>query len=221
MTTYRKFDAFRDKEAFSEYFEDFFKYTAGDWTITTTEAGAGSATEALGAGPHGQLVITNDAADNDADFFQSTTEFAKFVVGKKLQFGARFKVSDATDSDVVFGLQITDTTPLAVTDGIYFRKDDGDTLLDCVVIKDSTASTLTGILGTSTVLADDTWIDVEFYYDGASDDIDFYVNGLRVGSLPITNAPDDEELAVSFGIQNGEAVAKVMTIDYIFVRAER
>jgi hypothetical protein len=219
--TYRKFTGYRDREAFSEFFEDFFKYAAGDWTITTTEAGTGSATEALGAGPHGQLVVTNAAGDNDLDFFQSTTEFAKFVVGKKLQFGARFKVSDATESEIVFGLQITDTTPLAVSDGIYFRKDDGDTLLDCVVVKDSTASTLEGILGTSTVLADDTWIDVEFYYDGASDDIDFYVNGLRVGSLPITNAPDDEDLAISFGIQNGEAVAKVLTVDYIFVRSER
>lgn len=217
MTTYRKFDKFRDREAFSEHFDDFFKYTAGDWTVTET----GVATQALGAGPHGQLVVTNAAADNDASFSQSTTEFAKFVVGKKLQFGARFKVSDATESDIVFGLQITDTTPLAVTDGIYFRKDDGDTLLDAVVIKDSVASTLTGILGTSTALADDTWIDVEFYYDGSSDGIDFYVNGTRVGSLPLTNAPDDEDLAISFGVQNGEAVAKVLTIDYVFVRAER
>ena len=36
-----------------------------------------------------------------------------------------------------------------------------------------------------------------------------------------TNAPDDEELAVSFGIQNGEAVAKVMTLDYISAGKER
>jgi hypothetical protein len=36
-----------------------------------------------------------------------------------------------------------------------------------------------------------------------------------------TNAPDDEELAVSFAIQNGEAAAKVMTLDYISAGKER
>lgn len=221
MTTYRKFDKFRDREAFSEYFNDFFGYAAGDWTITTTEAGAGDATEALGAGPHGLLVITNDAGANDADFFQSKTEFAKFVSGKRLQFGARFKVDDATKSKLVFGLQITDTTPLAVSDGIFFRKDGGDALLDCVVCKDGVESVLTGIVGSPSELADDTFVDVEFYYDGSSDGIDFFVNGTRIGSLPLVNVPDDEDLAVSFGIQNGEAVAKVLTLDYVFVRAQR
>jgi hypothetical protein len=31
----------------------------------------------------------------------------------------------------------------------------------------------------------------------------------------------DTELTVSFGIQNGEAVAKTMTVDYIFAAKER
>ena len=38
---------------------------------------------------------------------------------------------------------------------------------------------------------------------------------MKVGSGVNTNAPDDEDLAVSFGIQNGEAAAKVITMDYI------
>lgn len=112
------------------YFNDFDTYVVGDWTITTTEAGAGSATEALGNADGGVLVITNDAADNDADFFQKVGESFKFVSGKKLWFKARFKVSDATQSDFVMGLQITDTTPLDVSDGVFFMKDDGDANLD-------------------------------------------------------------------------------------------
>jgi hypothetical protein len=42
-----------------------------------------------------------------------------------------------------------------------------------------------------------------------------------LGKLATTNLCDDEELTISFGIQNGEAVAKTMSIDYIFVSKER
>ena len=47
------------------------------------------------------------------------------------------------------------------------------------------------------------------------------VRQANVGSGVNTNAPDDEELAVSFAIQNGEAAAKVMTLDYISAGKER
>lgn len=198
-----------------EWFDDFHKYTAGDWTITTTEAGTGSATEAVGNERGGVLVITNDDADNDADFFQWAKETYKFVAGKKLMFRSRFKVSDATDSDIVLGLQITDTTPLAASDGIWFQKDDGDTNLDFHVVKDSTATDETAIA----TLSDDTYVTVEFYYNGSH--IALYVDDEQVGSVPVTNVPDDEELTISFGLQNGAAAAKVLTIDYIHVLAER
>ena len=218
MTTYRNFRHLQPDEAYSTFFDDFQKYVATEWTLTTTEAGAGSATEAItSAEPNGVLLITNDAADDDNDFFQWPNETFQIIVGKKLSFKARFKVSDATQCDFVMGLQITDTTPLAVTDGIYFRKDDGDAFLDFVVIKNSTASTLTAC---HTVVAN-TYFLVEFYYDGTSDDIDAFINGTRVGSLPLTNIPDDEVLTVSFGIQNGEAFAKTVSVDYILVLQQR
>lgn len=211
-------ERFFDSDDFAVFMNDFHTFAAGDWTITTTEAGAGSATEAIGDGSGGILVITNAAGDNDLDFFQSLGESFLFVSGKKLMFKARFKVSDATQSDFVMGLQITDTTPLDVTDGIFFQKDDGDALLDFHVEKDGTASDATGIF----TVVDDTYLTVEFYYDGTvGGDIDYYVNGNILGSLPLTNVPDDEELAISFGIQNGEAVAKVMTVDYIKAVQER
>lgn len=198
------------------YFDDFDTYTAGQWTITTTEEGAGDATEALANEDGGVLLITNDAADNDADFFQKVGESFKFAAGKRLWFKARFKVSDATQSDFVMGLQITDTTPLAVSDGVYFRKDDGDALLDFVVIKDSAATTSTGVA----TVADATYLVVGFEYNGV-DAIHIYINDARVGSSAVTNLPDDEELTISFGIQNGEAVAKTMSVDYIFAAKER
>lgn len=208
--------SFEPKEAFTEYWDDFVTFNAAEWTITTTEAGAGSATEALGNTAGGVLVVTNDAADDDADFFQKVGESFKFVSGKRLMAKMRFKLSDATQSDFVFGLQITDTTPLAVTDGIYFQKDDGDALLDFHVVKNSTATDVTGIA----TLEDDTWTIIEFYYDGQGL-FDLFVDGENVGSAALTNVPDDEELTVSFGVQNGEAVSKVLSVDYIRVVGER
>lgn len=205
-----------DPTGWHVFFDDFDRYVAADWTITTTEAGAGSATEALANEDGGVLLITNDAADNDADFFQKVGESFKFESGKKLFFKARFKVSDATQSDFVVGLQITDTTPLDVTDGVFFQKDDGDASLDFYVEKDNTATSATAIH----TMVDDTYVTVGFYYNG-SDAVSYFVDGAHTGTLATTNLPDDEELTVSFGVQNGEAVAKTMSVDYIMVAKQR
>lgn len=198
------------------YFNDFDTYVAGDWTITTTEAGAGNATEALSDVDGGVLLITTDDADNDNDFLQKVGESFTFEAGKKLHFKARFAVGDATQSDFVLGLQITDTTPLAVSDGVYFGKDDGDASLDFHVAKDSTLTSASAIA----TVADDTYLTAEFYYDGDST-IYYGTDGTILGSSVTTNMPDDEILTVSFGIQAGEAAAKTMSLDYIFVAKER
>lgn len=194
------------------FFDDFDKYVAADWTVTEV----GIATQALTDLDGGNLLITNAAADNDSSFSQKVGESFLFESGKELMFEARFKVSDATQSDFVIGLQITDTTPLDVTDGVFFQKDDGDANLDFHVEKNNTATSASAI---STV-ADDTFIKVAFYYDGKSA-IKYYVDGVHVGTSVTTNLPDDEALTVSFGIQNGEAVAKTMTLDYILVAKQR
>lgn len=213
------FDDLTPRQDYIEYWNDFVRptdYDTNDWTLTTTEAGAGDATEAIGNLSGGILVVTNDAADNDADFFQSTKEVFKWVSGKKLYFGMRFKLSDVTQSDFVFGLQITDTTPLAVTDGMFFQKDDGDAYLDFHSVKNSTATDVTQLA----TLVNDTYVVIEAYYDGANK-WELYVNSAAVGSCALTNVCDDEELAISFGIQNGEAVAKILSVDWIRVMQER
>ena len=199
------------------YFNDFMTYNSGDWTITTAEDGTGSATEAMTSGAGGQFLITNAAGDNDADFFNLKGESFKLSSSKRAYFSARFKVSDATQSDFVMGLQITDTSPLAVSDGVFFIKDDGDTNLDFIVEKDSTSTDTTAIH----TMADDTFVTVAWYIDPISSLVYYSVNNAEPVGVVNTNLPDDEELTVSFGIQNGAAAAKTMTIDYITVIVER
>ena len=133
LSNYPYLDPFK----YYTYHDDFFEYHAGIYTITTTEAGTGSATEAITAGAGGQLLITNAAGDNDLDFFQLKGESFKWDSSKRMFFTSRFKTNDVTQSEIVMGLQITDTTPLDVTDGIYFLKLDADTQPDLIIEKDN------------------------------------------------------------------------------------
>ena len=198
---------------FHTYFEDFDYYTAANWTVTETQAGA---TQALTDGDGGLLLLTNTAADNDLISLQKVGESFRFATGKALFFEARFKVSDATQSDVVIGLQITDTTPLDVTDGVFFIKADGAATVNFLVEKNNTATTASSIA----TMANDTYIRLGFYYDGSSA-VQYFVNGTYTGSSVTTNLPDDEDMTVTIAIQNGEAVAKTMTVDYVYVAKER
>ena len=202
---------------YHQYFNDFDTYLASDWIITTTEDGTGSASEALADGDGGVLLVTNAAGDNDHDFFQLVKEGFKYEAGKQIGFHIRFKTSDATQSDIVAGLQLTDTTPLDVTDGVFFLKSDGAATISFIVEKDSTQSTLT--LPNS--LADDTFMTLGFIYDPKDQKFHVFQNNVLAGTVVSTNAPDDEELTLSFGIQNGAAAAKTLSVDYVGAYKER
>lgn len=210
---------FLDPRKYHVYFNDFDEYVVADWVLTTVEAGAGSATEALANEDGGVLLITNDAADDDSDFFQKVGESFKFEAGKRVFFEARVKTSDATQSDIVLGLQILDTTPLAVSDGVYFLKTDGAATVDFKTLMNSAGTTQASVA----TMANATWVRFGFYYDGASA-IEVYVDDVKVATVAVTlgtTLVNDEELTISFGIQNGEAVAKTLSVDYIFAAKER
>ena len=208
---------------YHQYFNDFDTYLASDWTITTTEDGTGSASEALADGDGGVLLVTNAAGDNDHDFFQLVKEGFKYETGKQIGFNIRFKTSDATQSDIVAGLQLTDTTPLDVTDGFFFLKSDGAATMDFLIEKDNSATTNSSVA----TVSDDTFLTAAFHYNphGTSTNAGafeiFIDDALVATETTLTNVTDDEDLTISFGIQNGAAAAKTMTVDYIFAAVER
>ena len=107
----------------------------------------------------------------------------------------------------------------------YFIKADGSTGLDFNIEKDNAATSNEDVHA----MADDTFVTVAFHYDPnwrprwrwCIQDLCQCAGGGFL-SLLLTNAVDDEELTrFFFGIQNGEAVAKTMTIDYILASVER
>ena len=73
------------------YFNDFDTYLASDWTITTTESGSSSASEAVTSQAGGALLITNDDADNDLDFLQLKGEGFKLSTSKSAYFSGNRK----------------------------------------------------------------------------------------------------------------------------------
>lgn len=210
-----------DPTKWHTYFDDFDTYTAGQWTVTEVGTGTRALTDVDGGG----LLITNAAADNDRNEFQKVGESFLLTAGKRAFFKARFKVSDATQSDFLIGLAVLDTTlqgsidGAGVTDGIFFSKDDGDALLDVQCQKNATTGQ-TRAAGIATVVAD-TFLTVGWAYDGKSE-VKYFVNDVHIGTLDGTSTYlPDTELTVSFAIMNGEAVAKTMTVDYILASFER
>lgn len=202
-----------DNANYHKFFDDFDRYVAADWTITETGSGSRALTNVDG----GCLLVTNGASNNDANYFQKVGEGFAFEAGKRLYFEARFKTNDATLSDWVMGLQITDTTPLAVSDGLWFQKATAGTALDFHVAGASTQTDKTAI-----ATWDTSFHTLAFYYDGSNAKVAIFMDGVQVSSAVITNAPlVTRTLTVSFGQKNGEAVAKTMTVDYIFVAKQR
>jgi hypothetical protein len=202
------------------WFDDFFGYTADNWTVTAVGSGSVATTNTAG----GVLLVTNAAADNDHYYFQwagtgsgGTKETFKFVRGKRAAFKCRVAVNEVIQSDFLMGLYVTDTDPIGgIVDGVYFRKDDGSAVCSLVVNKDSTATTTT-----ATTMVAATYVTLGFVYDG-NNTVNIFVDENRVASSVATNLPDDEELALSFVIQQGEATnVKTLSVDYIYVSFER
>jgi hypothetical protein len=201
-----------------QWFTDFNTYTAADWVVSETDAGA---TEALTAGDGGLLLITNTAADNDLVSIQGSVANFLMEAGKKAFFSVRFKASEATQIDWICGLYNVQASPIGTppTDGIYFRKDDGDTNIDISVRKDAT----TGANNQNAVgtFAADTFIQLDWYYDGVALAA-FFIDGNLVYQLDASSTYlPDATLALSFCIQNGDANARNATIDWVFAAKER
>lgn len=194
------------------YFEDFDYYTAGDWTVTT--AGSASAV-ALADVNGGAITLTTDAGATDSVYMNKIGESFLFVVGKKAWLKTRLRVSNATSSIFAVGLQITDTSPLDVTDGVFFYKAGGATSITLQVEKNNTATSST--VGSCT---DGTMVTLGFYYDGASG-ISYFLDGVQVGTSAVTNLPDDENLTVSIALKNTTTEARIMTVDYVLAAIER
>ncbi len=213
-----------DPSIWHTYFNDFDAFTSGvttEWTETVIGTGTALTT---GANDGGWLVLLNSAADNDGYQLQKLPNSFLLTAGKRAIFKAKFKVSDATQSDLLVGLCVADTTLLGatggdgVTDGIFFQKDDGSAVLTAYCQKNTTTGQ-TSVA--TTTLVTDTFVTVGWYYDGVSV-VEIYLNDAKVAALDGTSTYlPDVILTPSMALLNGEAVAKSLSVDFLFAAIER
>ena len=182
--------------------------TTGDpteFTLTPVEAGAGNSTAVLS---DNTLLITTAGNENDGVNLQLKGEAFDLASNNLTYFGIKFQASEATQSDFLVGLCITDTTLLGgMTDGVYFECLDGSTDINFVLEKDSTETTSASAVGT---FADATDVVLEFVFDGTN--VDAWVNGTLQTRLATTNLPDDEQLTPSIAFLTGAASAETLTV---------
>lgn len=183
------------------------------WTVTLVEAGGGESTVALTNAVGGALLITTDANEADSVNMHLDSEFAELTSDQDVYFGIRLKVNDADQVDLFAGLFVTDTEIQGgVADGVYFESLDEAADISVVTEKSST-ETQTDTVGT---LVDDTYITLEWYFDGTS--VEFFIDGASVAQHT-TNIPDDVTLTLAIEFEAGEAVAQTCTVDWVRVIA--
>lgn len=235
-----------DPTRYITFFEDFIGNhgfplatsslaSADNWALTVTEGGGGHCISAVGDGNGGILKITTDAGDNDQLQAQLVNETFKLTAGKRTFFKTKFSLTDASaNADSVAqaewyaGLIVRDTDVLnttagdGVTDGVFFMSEDGTQNIYLHVQKDATTGQKSTLLADTLTVATQT--EFAFYFDGARY-IEVYKDGVHKATVDLTATLatylPDTELAVSFGVKNGEAVAKVFELDYIFCAQER
>ncbi len=202
-----------DPTKYHIYFNDFDTFVAGDWTVTETGAGG---TVALTDVDGGAVLLTNDAGASDAEYLQKVGESFLLEAGKQAWFKTRVKASHATTADIVVGLQVTDTTPLDATDGIYFLKAAAGTSWSLVSrLNATTGSTTASAIATCVA---NTFMSLGWHYDGKGN-LKYFIDDVHTGTISVgTTYLPDTELTVSFGMLGASITA---TFDYILAAKER
>lgn len=219
---------FLDPSKWFTYWDDFTKFTAADWVITETDAGATQALTSTPAG--GNLLITNTAADNDLVSMQPAGASVPFLLDltKKAFFRVKFRTSSATECGIMFGLVPIDTAPFdlatssAVTAGIYFFKADGVTT---VLGHVENADTISATSAVGTLVAD-TNTEWAWFYNGATAagnrSVDFFIDNVKVASITdMTNFPTVGLTLIMAHHDGDGGGAKTITIDHIMASVER
>lgn len=207
------FEIMQDPSLAHVYHEDFHVYAAGDFAITTTEAGGGDAAQALTDEIGGVLLLTNDTNDNDMIQLQvgTGTTGESFILAQRqpLWFEARLAVNNATEAQFFIGLASEDTSLMtAVTNSVHFENADGaaDVTYHCEGGSDTTADTGVNVVA-------DTYNRFGIFWDGR-DLVEYWIDAVLVGGSR-TNIPT-AEMKVSFAVTNRvAATAKTMSVDYI------
>lgn len=209
------------------YEDDFFRYAAGDWTVT-----ASTGTTALGAGNGGLIVQTTSSSSSDVQHNLKNPLSTAITAGNRAWFVWRGKVDTVANSTWLLGLTSA-LTAFVPSDGIYLSKAAAATTLTLNVRKSGTSTTQA--MSSNLVLTDGGYVVCGFFYDGKptptiyafagnsstfgpGESVSSYVSSI-VSVTDMTNLPT-ANLGVSFGVQTNAAATRALTTDYVLGTTE-
>lgn len=189
---------------------------ADDTTNSPTEwiaTQVGTSPTTVGEAAGYPLLLTTGATEYNGQNLQLRGETMKFVASKYAVLRGKLKLSDATQSDFLFGLCELKTDLLktsvahgitaTLVEGVFFYKVDGATALYLKAYKDGTETTSVAVGTMST-----SDIDYAIVWDGST--VRGYINNVQVaqfaGTLP------DGECTPSINVKAGEAAAKTLSV---------
>lgn len=195
------------------FYQDYrLGYNANMFTVTTVGAGSSVAQTAdMG------LLFTNDAADNDLTQLQLLHNFTP-AANAFAAYYCRVQVSDATQHDFYFGASSADTSIVASAPANYamFKKDDGDTILNGASNDAGGSPSETANLLTDWTAATDYDLGLVLVSTSTTVGTMYFQWKLATATSwnQVVKTSDFPDAAVRFTLlsQNGEAVAKTMTV---------
>ena len=232
---------------FYHQFQDDFDFTLGATGLYTVSKGStGTANHTAGDGG----LLTLATAATNADYVSIQLPAASFqlpqATQKKLFFLVRLNLSDITNSAFIAGLMDTTATIFtggSQTDGIWFTKASGGTVLNIVTASGSVLTT-TAVPTSAYSFANNVNIDLGFYMD-RNNALNVFAGSQLVGYLPqsgtgavntagVTVLPPlgrclqipsftvtAANLNPTLGIQAGAAAVKNLVADFWCVQKER
>lgn len=210
------------RTTYYEYFNDFDTYTAADWVVTETDAGA---TQAVVAGAGGLLALQNTAAASDIVSLQyaggtgSVRPLFQYLSGKDMIVAARFKVDSATLASFTVGLAIADTSPIASlpANGVFINKT-GASANPRGIVNISGTSVIGQVTGGAVVA--DTFFEVAMAYTAEQGLWRFYL-GDSAAQLTAGTLGPSALLAPTIAVGNGDGNARLLTIDWLYCATAR
>jgi hypothetical protein len=120
-------------------YDDFNYLDTNEWLVTSLSSGG----VAHVAGDGGLITFTTAATSADFELIQRPhADFVLPALGKRAAFLCRLQLSDITASAFYAGLINEATTIAGITDGLYFTKASGGTVLNLVSNVGGTLTTL-------------------------------------------------------------------------------
>lgn len=218
-----------------EYPQDFDQFVAGDWTVT------GTGTSALAAGDGGLILISSLLSS--FELIQKVP--ANFQLTKNFRAWGRFVASvDSILGALVLGLinaTAAPFTPANITDGIYMLTDGTGAVSFILAVAGVKTTLASGVI----LVGGGTFV-FEWYYDGAvyaaaqpngrvifsianipgvtsgvSANFRGEIGGGNTSQLMPATFPGAVNLAPLAGVNATTAVARVLTLDTLYVAKDR